>query len=107
LTACKIGGNAFGGDDFQVIVDVGDLDGDLLTVRATGRTTDTTDTVVPLTPTSQTVNGDGTATFQITIPQGTNVAVTVTVSDGRSGSASRSIQLGDDYSFLYDFCQTG
>jgi hypothetical protein len=107
LTACKIGGNAFGGDDVRVIVVVSDLDGDSLTVSATGRATDTSNSAIPLTPTSRTVTGDGTATFQISIPAGTNVEVTVTVRDGRGGSASRSIQLGDDYSYLYDFCQTG
>ena len=81
-----------------------DGDGDRMTVAATARATNGTNAAIPLTPASSSVDGSGTATFDISLT-GTNAEVTVTVSDGRGGSVSRSIEVGDDYT--REYCQTG
>jgi hypothetical protein len=99
-TACRIGSNASGGDDYQIAVDVDDVDGDSLTVAASVTFQGQSATI---TPTSRTISGSGTATFTLTVVQ-TNGDVTLTVSDGRGGSASRTISAGDDFTF--DYCST-
>lgn len=96
-TACKIGSNGFGGDEFRIAVNVDDADVDSLTVAATvtyqGQSAE-------ITPGSRTISGGGTATFTLTVVQ-TNGDVTLTVSDGRGASASKTIAVGDDYTFNY------
>lgn len=99
-TACRVGSNGSGGDDYQIAVDVDDADGDSLTVAASVTFQGQSATI---TPSSRTIAGSGTATFTLNVVQ-TNGDVTLTVSDGRGGSASRPITAGSDFTF--NFCST-